>query len=329
MHFPPLLFWLGLLITGSQALTAATPPQRWTVGNPDDADPSSPTTGGLLLIGGGGDVTAAMQWFLRQAGGGDVVVLRCSGGDGYNDYLWQETGIPVDSVETLLLTSRAQSYDAGVLATLAGAEAIFIAGGDQSNYVRFWQHTPLAEALSAHVAAGKPLGGTSAGLAVLGGHVYTAMHESDLTSDLALREPETRLLTLSDDFLHLPRLAQVLTDSHFSDRSRLGRLIVMLHRIAQAQEDRPPLGLGVDERTALAIDDAGVARVFTTASGRVHIVALTEFDAASPEGAIATVVELGPESTFDLNTRDITDPASTYTVRVEGTRLLKLTEPSP
>ena len=152
MHFPPLLFWLGLLITGPQALTAATPPQRWTVGNPDDADPSSPTTGGLLLIGGGGDVTAAMQWFLRQAGGGDVVVLRCSGGDGYNDYLWQETGIPVDSVETLLLTSRAQSYDAGVLATLAGAEAIFIAGGDQSNYVRFWQHTPLAEALKVHAA---------------------------------------------------------------------------------------------------------------------------------------------------------------------------------
>ena len=43
----------------------------------------------------------------------------------------------------------------------------------------------------------------------------------------------------------------------------------------------------------------------------------------------AEVIQLGGRKCVLLNSRDITDPASTYTVRVEGTRLLKLTEPSP
>ena len=52
---------------------------------------------------------------------------------------------------------------------MRNADGIFIAGGDQSNYVRFWKGTPVAEALDPHVRAGKPIGGTSAGLAMLGG----------------------------------------------------------------------------------------------------------------------------------------------------------------
>ena len=49
------------------------------------------------------------------------------------------------------------------------AEVVFIAGGDQGNYLRGWKGTPVQDAINANIAAGKPIGGTSAGLAVLGG----------------------------------------------------------------------------------------------------------------------------------------------------------------
>ena len=45
-----------------------------------------------------------MQWFLEQANGGDVLVLRASGSDGYNQYLYNDLGINVNSVESIVLT---------------------------------------------------------------------------------------------------------------------------------------------------------------------------------------------------------------------------------
>jgi len=317
---------LGVPLFTGAAVDAAQA-ERWLVGNAADVTPAESPTGGLMLMGGGGDVDEAFQWFLGHAAGGDIVVLRSSGSDGYNDYLGNELGVAVDSVETLLLTRRAQSYDADVIKTLTQAEGIFIAGGDQSNYIRFWQDTPVMAALNAHVAAGKPLGGTSAGLAVMGGYVYTAMHESDLTSRLALREPDSRLLTFTDQFLQLPFLEQVLTDSHFSDRARMGRLLVMLHRLAQARGGRAPLGLGVDERTALGIEPSGMGRVFAAEGGQAHIVSIIEFDPATPDGLVAAVFALGSASAINFNSYDIQNPVQQLSVRIEGTRLRAVETP--
>jgi hypothetical protein len=43
---------------------------------------------GSVLMGGGTDVDAAFQWQIDHAGGGDFLVLRESGTDAYNDYIW-------------------------------------------------------------------------------------------------------------------------------------------------------------------------------------------------------------------------------------------------
>jgi cyanophycinase-like exopeptidase len=51
-----------------------------------------------------------------------------------------------------------------VLATIRNAEALFIAGGDQSRYVRFWQGTPVEDAIHELLARNVPIGGTSAGI---------------------------------------------------------------------------------------------------------------------------------------------------------------------
>ena len=55
----------------------------------------------------------------------------------------------VDSVETLLVDDRALALEPYVAWALDHAEAIFIAGGDQSVYVEAWKATPVATALEA------------------------------------------------------------------------------------------------------------------------------------------------------------------------------------
>ena len=64
--------------------------------------------------------------------------------------------------------STTAANDPFVAKTIASASAIFIMGGDQSTYVNDWQNTPVQTALDQAAARGVPIGGTSAGLAVLG-----------------------------------------------------------------------------------------------------------------------------------------------------------------
>ena len=103
----------------------------------DAADVTRTTAGGTVLMGGGPDVDAAMQWMIGKAGGGDFVVLRATGTDAYNAYVYGLGG--VNSCETLLINSRTLANDPQVEAKIRGAEAVFIAGGDQANYVNFWE----------------------------------------------------------------------------------------------------------------------------------------------------------------------------------------------
>ena len=100
-------------------------------------------------------------------GGGDFVVLRASGADDYNDYIF---GLcHCDSVETIVLERGAGTADPFVIDTIRKAEALFIGGGDQSNYVRYWQGTPVQAAINHVAAKPAPVGGTSA--SYLGGFV--------------------------------------------------------------------------------------------------------------------------------------------------------------
>ena len=71
----------------------------------EDSDAEvTPLGPGLILMGGGGEPDEAFEWWRNLLAAGDVVVLRASGSDGYNDYLFEEIG-GVDSVETLLVDS--------------------------------------------------------------------------------------------------------------------------------------------------------------------------------------------------------------------------------
>jgi len=210
-------------------------------------------------MGGGREIDAAFKWFAAQAGHGHIVILRASGDDELQNWIYRDIR-GVASVQTLIFHARAPASDPRVLAIVKHADGIFIAGGDQANYVRFWKGTPLDDLLNAHVRAGKPLGGTSAGLAILGEWGYGAMDGGSITSPEALGDPAGPAVTLVGDFIALPRLAHTITDTHFAQRDRLGRLLAFIARLAKDHHTAAITGLGVDQDSALLVSANGNAR---------------------------------------------------------------------
>ncbi|MEM9752352.1 MAG: cyanophycinase [Planctomycetota bacterium] len=250
---------------------------RYLTGSAGDADVQA--QGGLLLAGGGTDVDAAMTWFRTRANGGDIVILRASGSDGYNDYLFDELpGPAIDSVETFVFENRNAASNPQVLQSVNQAEAIFFAGGDQSNYDDFWRGTPLEDAIHQRIADGAVIGGTSAGLAILGSSAYVAQDRS-LRSNRALANPYHPDVTLEHDFLQLPLMQGVLTDSHFTQRDREGRLLTMMAR--SAEETNTPIGfrgIGVNDQTAVVVEPDGSAMVLAngTTERAAHLFTTTQ-----------------------------------------------------
>jgi beta-aspartyl-peptidase (threonine type) len=220
------------------------------------------TSPGLLLMGGGREIVEAFKWFAAQAGHGHIVILRASGDNELQDWIYRDVG-GVASVQTLIFHARAPASDPRVLAIVKHADGIFIAGGDQANYVRFWKGTPLGALINAHVRAGKPLGGTSAGLAILGEWGYGAMDGGSITSPEALRDPAGPAVTLVGHFVSLKRLRGVITDTHFTQRDRLGRLLAFVARTAKDRHTAALTGVGVDQDSALLVDATGDARLLS------------------------------------------------------------------
>jgi beta-aspartyl-peptidase (threonine type) len=271
------------------------------------ADRPSPIEPALLLVGGGQWPRDGVLWWVARAGHGHVVILRASGADEMQHELYAEIG-GVASVQTLVFHDRAAASDPQVLDILRHADAIFIAGGDQANYVRFWKGTPMNQVLDRHVAEGKPIGGTSAGLAILGGYAYGALDGGSITSPDALHDPLGSGVTLVGGFLHLPNMQDVITDTHFNARHRLGRLIAFVANLRHAGH-LDVVGLGVDQGSALGVDGQGIGRLFTVDNGYAWLVQPTSAPAHVEAGQPldyrgVRVTGIGPRSRLDL--RDLT-----------------------
>jgi cyanophycinase len=224
------------------------------VGNPNDV--TTPTTAGTVLMGGGTDVDAAFQWMCGRSGNGDFLVIRATGTDAYNPYI-QQLCPGENSVATLIIPNRTAASDPFVIATIQSAEALWIAGGDQSNYINFWKGTPVQDQVNALIARGVPVGGTSAGMNVLTQFIYSALASQGVTSSQALADPFSRYITLDRDFANITILQNIIGDPHFVTRDRMGRDLAFLCRIYTNGWSNTPRDIAIDERTALLIDGRG------------------------------------------------------------------------
>ncbi|WPO76991.1 GEVED domain-containing protein [Flavobacterium sp. KACC 22761] len=257
-HLNILLFLLAVNFTYSQTYT------NWITGSASDVNTT--TTGGTCLMGGGTDNDDAIKWMIQKSGGGDFVVIRSAGTGAYNDYIY---GLgTVNSVETILIDTRAKASIAEIATKIRNAEALFIAGGDQATYVSYWKDTPVEDAINYLINTKKvPVGGTSAGCAIQGKYYYSAANAS-VTSAQALANPYNSDMTIgANDFLNNPILANVITDTHYNNPDRRGRQTAFIARMwKDLGAGLNAKGIGVYEKTAVCIDENGIAKVFAPAT---------------------------------------------------------------
>jgi cyanophycinase len=282
----------------------------------------------LALMGGGGIVDNAYLSIASHAGRGHIVILRAVSDDSfdsedgnYGEWFVTKWG-PVVSAETIVFHHREASKDPRVIAAVRGADGIFLAGGDQSNYIRYWKGTPVQDALNAHVLANRPIGGSSAGLAILGHYSYTAFDGGSMESKIALSDPFNSGVTLEKDFLHYRWLEDVITDTHFSRRSRLGRLIVFIARIDAQRGDLKTFGVGVDEHSALLIDAQGIGRLADGSAGSAWIVMPQRAAATLKPGEPLTltdirILRIDRGGSLDFKSRRVDHPAAQITDSIE------------
>ena len=247
--------------------------QNWITGNAANAA-REPLNGPALLLMGGGveNDNAFTTRAFPVANGGDVVILRTSGTNGYNDYLYGlvSGATKPDSVETLLLDTRTKADSDYAEWVIRNAEFVFIAGGDQSSYLNAWAGSRTQSALRAAYNRGAVIGGTSAGLAVLGEFIYDPDGVTAVTSAEAIANPYRTGMLFSGTLLAAPLLDDVITDSHFAQRDRMGRLLAFMARLRQDGTAARTVGIGVDETTSLFIDRTGLG--VADGAGAVYVV---------------------------------------------------------
>ncbi len=218
--------------------------------------------GGVCMMGGATEHDEAMKWFLERTNGGDVLVLRASGSNGYNDYMYTDLGITVNSVETIVFNNSSAANESYIHNKIMKAEAIWFAGGDQWNYVSYWRDSPIDSLINdALQNRNIVIGGTSAGMAILGKYYFSA-NNGTVTSSTALNNPyDNHVIVDSSNFLQINYMNDVITDTHYDDPDRKGRHVVFLARIL-TDYGVAAKGIACNEYTSVCIDENGLARVY-------------------------------------------------------------------
>ena len=298
---------MGILLISAPRADAAPGYSYSVIGNP--ADVVTATSGLLVLQGGGTDVDENFVRMGAKAGGGDFVVIRASGTDAYNPYIYSLCSC--DSVATIVFKNRKAAFQPFVIDTIRNAEALFIAGGDQSDYVNFWKNTPVEDAINFVAGKPAPVGGTSAGMAVMSEFLYSAMSNSSLDSVEGLANPFHRDLTLDRDFLSLAKLGGLITDQHLIERDRMGRTMAFLARLVHDGWTTEGRAIAADRETALHVDPAsGTAEVLSTPTHTTPYVYFLRTPGPPEVCAPGTpltyrnvaVYRIGPGGTFALDT---------------------------
>lgn len=140
-------------------------------------------------------------------------------------------------VDLVGATCREDAQQKRVLAPLQHADAVFFTGGDQFKITTILGGTEADRLLEERHQNGMTLGGTSAGA--------NMMPSAMILGGTPPTNPRIGCVELGPG---MEFLRGTITDSHFSQRGRLGRLLAA---VAQYPHD---IGIGLDEDTAAIVD---------------------------------------------------------------------------
>lgn len=243
------------------------------VGSDDTGTDTGEVSGaGVIVLAGGGsegekgdDAAWSARLYAHLLDGGDVtgdgqihvaVLADSEQTDWLPDYF--ET-LGADLAFNLTLSTTLEADDAGLDELMAEVDAVFIKGGDQGEYYDLWNDRRIETLLRDLVARGGGIGGTSAGAMSQAG--YALAGGADLVSADVLTDACSEYLEdvsdggpgVHDDFLGF--LPDVLIDTHFVERARLGRLAGAM--ALAIHEGAPPalLGIGLEAATGVWISD--------------------------------------------------------------------------
>ena len=294
---------------------------------------------GLVLSGAGaGNMpSAALAWIRGHIGArddgraGNVVILRASGErDSTDDFYRMGRFAWVQEVLVPPCASHAQV--ASVAAVVDRADAVFFSGGDQANYAA-WKGSALIAAVRSLYARGGIVGGGSAGLAIQGDIAYDSiaadrLHPNDddynVTTRNAVPSPLEPEISFTTGLFAWPPLHGVITDTHFVQRDRFGRLVVFLARILRDRLAPAPLfGLGVDAGSVVLVDAGGRATLRTSpGSHGAYVVRMSSAPVLAPGRPFRASVDVmhvaRDGEQFDLIRKS--GPARWYSVTVDATR---------
>jgi cyanophycinase len=218
--------------------------------------------GHLLVIGGAEDKyneRRILKKFLELAGGDKAEVLIVPVSSDFPEfaadiYVQAFRRLGVANPRVLRATSRQDVFSIDADALLDGVTGVFITGGDQMRLVSILGGTQFAQKLRRLVAETNiVVAGTSAGAA--------GMSTSMIVRGESTPHPQKNSVRLSPG---LGFLKNIIIDQHFTERGRISRLIT-------AVSFNPyNLGIGIDENTAIILDNEGILEVF--GAGTVTIV---------------------------------------------------------
>lgn len=279
--------------------------------------------GKIVLIGGGSEdengwSNIPYRWAVENSVNKKVAVISYSDETEFIPDYFKSLGAA--EAINIRFNSKAQADQQIMYDSLMKYDVFFFKGGDQSYYYKYFKNTKTAQAITDKFAQGGVMSGTSAGMAILSGVIFTA-EKNSVYPDEAMNDFRSSNITLADDLTTL--LPGFIGDSHFTERGRVGRMFAFLANW-HSRKNIWITGIGVDDRTALCIDASNHGYVY--GSGSVSFFSTNNISAFQDEKPVAdsiAVIQLLHGHTIDLSTLSIIegpeDPIITEGERETGT----------
>jgi len=214
--------------------------------------------GPLIIIGGGEDKEGErviLQEVAKHLNGGRLVIATVASHEpeGYFEaYQRAFADLGVTDLVEIYVKDRSETLNPDKLSLFEGAAGVFFSGGDQLRISSQIGDTPIEQRVREIHDRGGLLAGTSAGASV--------MSETMLVKGTSGESYKIGDLHMAPG---LGLVRNVIIDQHFAERGRFGRLFG-----AVAHNPRE-LGIGIDEDTALVLEDE---RFEVIGSGCVYVV---------------------------------------------------------
>jgi cyanophycinase len=297
-------------------------------GDAGAAGGASPRTGRLVIVGGAleADNAEVYQSIVEaRDGDGPICVVPTASGvpessmsaavKTFQGYVGDSAAVGVFLAEQNAELAR----DPGMAAQLAACSGFFFTGGDQARVVDTFlpggDTTQAFRALRRRFEEGAVVSGSSAGAAMMSGVMIASGSSAGAVEHGIVYGPGADVVDGGERIRRgLGFFERAILDQHFLSRGRFARLVV-----ATLATDSLPIGLGIDENTALVVD-GDRARV-VGASGVVVVDARGASDVDGHFGSGVRVTLAGTGDVVDLNTFQVTRGTGKTPVDASGSTL--------